>query len=65
MTDDMLGKRFAGSKEQADDGFIVTVIDTNINDDAVWYVYDGRQTQTLCDVGMFRKIYQYHVEDKP
>lgn len=65
MSIDMIGKRFAGSQEQADDGFIVTVIDTNINGDSVWYAYEGKQTQSLCDVGMFRQIYPYQVEDKP
>lgn len=64
MITEMVGKRFSGSQEQAEDGFIVTVIDANINGDCVWYVYDGRQNKTLCDVGMFRKIYPYQVEDK-
>lgn len=64
MSIDLIGNRFAGSKEQADDGFIVTVIDANINGDSVWYVYDGKQNQTICDVVVFRKIYPHHVEDK-
>lgn len=65
MSTEMVGKRFAGSQEQAKDGFIITVIGTNINGDAVWYAYEGKPTQILCDIDMFREIYPYQVEDKP